>query len=194
MDDSTSHDRDLDRRSRAGLRSQAGTIAIAFAALMASSVDADPLTSGNVLVGQDVLNTSGMIRELAPDGAFVQTLDTTTLGGLETGMCFDAAGNLYTTNFLAHSMSKFSSGGTLLSSTYIDFGPATPSSCVFDAAGHLYVGLSDADASTTPGGGGGSDGVICRGGMSDGEGGIAVPGGAQDEHRSTGRVGEGVGR
>jgi uncharacterized repeat protein (TIGR01451 family) len=144
-------------RERAEWRRGAlGALALLLGALLASfagTAQGAALTLGQVLVGQDTFNDTGKVRQFSSSGSLVGVLQTPALGGQETGMCFDAAGNLYTTNFFAFSISKFSPGGALLSASFIDVSPRTPNSCVFDAAGHLYVGLSDANGVTSPGGG-----------------------------------------
>jgi hypothetical protein len=120
--------------------------------------DAVPLTSGQLLVGQGTFNRTGVILQYSSSGARQGTLDTTisapTGSSQETGMCLDAlsGGNLYTTNFFASSMSKFDSLGGLASANVHTFGTATPNSCVFDAAGNLYVGLADAPGGVFGGG------------------------------------------
>jgi len=143
---------------RAWWRGPLGVVGLLLGALLASSAGSAQgaaLTSGQVLVGQDTINETGQVRQLSSSGGFVGVLETPAFPGQETGMCFDAAGNLYTTNFFAFSVSKFSPAGTLLNASLVDVSPATPNSCVFDAAGNLYVGLSDADGVNFTGGGNG---------------------------------------
>ena len=139
-------------------------VAITLAALLCetlepafSPAEAAPLVNEQLLVGQNTFNPqTGVILQYSSSGARQGTLDTTTSGvngsSQETGMCFDAAGNLYTTNFFAFSMSKFDSLGGLASANLHTFGTATPNSCLFDAAGNLYVGLADADSGAFGGG------------------------------------------
>jgi hypothetical protein len=136
----------------------AAWVAIALGALLFGTLapaiglaEAVPLVQGQLLVGQDTFNPqTGVILQYSSSGARQGTLDTTTLGSngssQETGMCLDAlsAGNLYTTNFFAFSMSQFNPLGGLVNANVHTFGTATPNSCVFDAAGNLYVGLADA--------------------------------------------------
>ncbi len=144
----------------------AAWVAIALAALLSGTLapairlaEAVPLVHGQLLVGQNTFNPqTGVILQYSSSGTRQGTLDTTTSGprgsSQETGMCLDAlsAGNLYTTNFFASSMSKFDALGGLSSANVHTFGTATPNSCVFDAAGNLYVGLAD-DGSGISGGG-----------------------------------------
>ena len=58
-------------------------------------------------------------------------------------MCFDASGNLYSTNFEDNSVSKFDSSGNLLVAHYAGPFNAAPESCVFDSSGNMYVGQAD---------------------------------------------------
>ena len=122
--------------------------------------EAIPMVDGQLLVGQGTFNPqTGVVLQYSSNGTRQGTLDTTTLSAAgsnqQTGMCLDAlsGGNLYTTNFFASSMSRFSSAGGLTSASYQTFGTATPNSCVFDAAGNLYVGLADEGSGVFGGGG-----------------------------------------
>ena len=64
-------------------------------------------TSGDVRPAQAAVSFShgdvfagvgnGMIDRYSPTGVFKSTLDTTSASSQQTGMCFDADGNLYTT-------------------------------------------------------------------------------------------------
>ena len=143
----------------------AACVAVALAALLFTTLaqplgpaEAVPLTSGQLLVGQGTFNRSGVIVQYSSSGARQGTLDTTVSGptgsSQETGMCLDAlsGGNLHTTNFFSSSMSRFDSLGGLASANLHTFGTATPNSCVFDAAGNLYVGLADAPGGAFGGG------------------------------------------
>ena len=144
-----------------GRRGVLGTLSLLLAVLVGAfvgSAEADALTGGPVLVGQDTVNDTGKVRQYGSDGAFGDVLETPAFGGQQTGMCFDAGGNLYTTNFLAFSVSKFAPSGALVAASFVDVSPATPNSCVFDAAGNLYVGLSDADG--IGGSGAGAGGLL----------------------------------
>jgi hypothetical protein len=82
---------------------------------------------------------SGQIRHFSPAGTLIETLNTTTGSTFITGMCFDLSGNLFATNFSTGTVSKFDNAGNLLAANFVTF-TGTPESCVFDAAGNLYVG------------------------------------------------------
>jgi hypothetical protein len=98
-----------------------------------------PYTPGDVFVGDGL----GLIPEFHPSGTLVQTLDNTTGSAEQTGMCFDAAGNLYSTNFEDDSVSKFDGAGNLLVAHYAGPFNQDPESCVFDSSGNMYVGQAD---------------------------------------------------
>lgn len=63
----------------------------------------------------------------------------TGLGGFTTGMAFDAAGNLYLTDFSAGAISKFDNSGNLVNATFVS-GLTNPESIVFAQDGSFYVG------------------------------------------------------
>ena len=86
--------------------------------------------TGDVLAGVG----SGQIKHFSPTGTLIQTLDTTTSSNEQTGMCFDADGNLYSTNFSAGSMSKFDPSGNLIDAVWASGFSSSPESCVFDGA------------------------------------------------------------
>src|SRR3954466_12918452 len=69
--------------------------------------------TGDVIVGG-----AGFIDWFRPDGTLVQTLDTSNVPNSEsedhTGLVFDSPGNLYATNFFAHTINKYDPSGTLL--------------------------------------------------------------------------------
>ncbi|MDP2948419.1 MAG: hypothetical protein Q8P22_02635 [Chloroflexota bacterium] len=85
----------------------------------------------------------GQINHYAPDGTLLEVLDTTSGSSEETGMCFDAAGNLYSTNWTAGNVSKFDNQGGLLVHPWGGPFSTHPETCVVDAAGDIYVGEVD---------------------------------------------------
>ncbi len=91
--------------------------------------------SGDVLVGEG----NGLIERYSPSGSLLQTMDTGSGSTYETDMCFDAAGDLYTTNFITDTVSKFDNQGNLISGSWGGTF-STPESCYPDASGHIYVG------------------------------------------------------
>ncbi len=90
--------------------------------------------SGNVFVSIG----DGKVNEYRPDGTLVATLDTLHAGSFTTGSAFDAAGNLYVTDFGADDVSKFDTTGQLVGS--FGSGYNLPESIVFDSSGNAYVG------------------------------------------------------
>jgi hypothetical protein len=125
------------------VRRRAGLIcALALVTALGSAASASagvPYTKGDVFAGEG----NGLIKEFKPDGTLVQTLDTTSGSTEDTGMCFDGAGNLYSTNFEANSMSKFDNSGNLVAASFGSGFNAHPESCVFNKAGNMYVGQAD---------------------------------------------------
>ena len=110
-------------------------IAAAFVLVLSQSALA-AFTKGNVLaaVGQ------GKIKEFTPTGTLVATYDSGTNSNETTGMCQDAAGNLYATMFSVGKVSKFDPNGNLINGSFIT-GP-TPESCQVNQAGELFVGYT----------------------------------------------------
>lgn len=107
------------------------------------SAGAETFQPGDVFVGV----ANGKVQWYRPDPlsltgvTLISTLDT-QLGGFTTGMAFDAAGNLYVTNFGADAVSKFDMTGGLIG-TFGSGYHCSPESIVFDAAGNAYVGQAD---------------------------------------------------
>lgn len=86
----------------------------------------------------------GKVQWRHPDGSLNKMLATGT-GGRETttrGMAFDAAGDLYVTNFDMRSVSKFDTRGNLFG-TFGSGYDRGPESIVFDRTGNAYVGQAD---------------------------------------------------
>jgi hypothetical protein len=93
---------------------------------------------GDVFVGAG----NGFVFEYDPNGNLVQKMRSSHTTSETTGMAFDSAGNLYSTNFGANAIAKFSNTGVLMG----DFGSgfnSDPESLVFDMSGNLYVGQAD---------------------------------------------------
>lgn len=119
---------------------------VALPALPLISASGVPFTKGDVFVGVG----GGLVAHYSPSGTLLATLDTTTGSSEDTGMCFQANGNLLTTNWPGDSygMSQFDSSGNLVNSAWA---PAStfsgdPESCVVDNAGNVYVGQTDGAA------------------------------------------------
>lgn len=86
---------------------------------------------------------AGKVEWYEPNGTLHATLNTTSLSLEETGMCFDAAGNLRTTNWTAGSMSLFDNTGALTAASWAGPFSVHPESCVVNGAGSIYVGEVD---------------------------------------------------
>lgn len=109
----------------------------AAAALVSAALAAPPAAAqfqrGDVFASQN----GGIIQRYNSAGVLVQTLNTGQ-GGYVTGSAFDAAGNLYVTNFSAGTVSKFNNSGVLQGVFASGF--SSPESIVFDQAGNVYIG------------------------------------------------------
>ncbi len=116
--------------------SRALLLGIALAALFVVPARAGtPYVVGHVFAGVG----NGQVKEFTPTGTLVQTLNDTTGSTFITGMCFDPAGNLYVTNFVGTTVSKFDNSGNLVNANFLT-GLSSPESCVVDSAGNFYVG------------------------------------------------------
>jgi PKD repeat protein len=105
-----------------------------------------PYRTGELFAGQ----YGGGINRVSPQGDLIERLTTFPTGrAIQTGMCFDAAGDLYTTNFNG-TMSKFGPNGVLLEPVWADgaaLGDSSdPESCVVMPDGDVLVGEADGDS------------------------------------------------
>jgi hypothetical protein len=115
-----------------------------FLGLQPAAANHIAYSTGDVFAGVG----GGKVNHYSPTGTLREVLDTTTgptsPPGNETGMCFDATGELYTTNYDAVDMAKFNNLGGL---TTYPFGPDflyPPETCVVDQAGdNVYVGTAE---------------------------------------------------
>lgn len=123
-----------------------GLLAIALIALavQSSRVRADGVgfQRGDIFAGVG----NGQVKHFSPSGLLLDTLDTTSGSNEVTGMCFDAEGSLYVTDWTANVMTKFNSEGVLIGHPWGRTFTSHPQSCVADAAGNIYVGESDDSA------------------------------------------------
>lgn len=95
----------------------------------------------------------GQVQQRNPNGgALIRTLNTASGSFAETGMCFDATGDLHTTNFTHRTASKLDTHsdplntnqcGTLLVHPFAGPFSVQPEDCVFNAAGDVYFGEVD---------------------------------------------------
>ena len=98
-----------------------------------------PYAPGDVFAGVG----GGQINHYNSTGTLLEVLNTTSGSAEQTGMCFDAASNLYSTNWTAGNMSKFDNLGGLLVHPWGGPFSTHPETCVVDAAGDIYVGEVD---------------------------------------------------
>ena len=94
------------------------------------------LAAGNLFAGVG----GGKINRYDPRGRLLAVVSTGSRRSEVKGMCFDATGNLYVTNFDARTMSKFDNRSRLVAVPWGSRFRSNPSSCVADRAGHVYVG------------------------------------------------------
>jgi sugar lactone lactonase YvrE len=123
----------------AGLLAASVAFAAVALSLTALPVRAVVPTKGDVYVGIG----NGRVAHYSNTGVLIETLNSTTGAGATTGMCFDGAGNLYSTDFTANTISKYSPSGALLASHFGSGYNASPESCVLNAAGQFYIGQAD---------------------------------------------------
>ena len=98
-----------------------------------------PYAAGDVFAGVG----AGKVNHYSSTGVLIEVLDTTTGSAEQTGMCFDASGNLYTTDWTAGKVSKFDNMGGLLVASWGGPFSSHPETCVVDNAGNIYVGEVD---------------------------------------------------
>jgi len=97
-----------------------------------------PYTVGDVFAAVG----DGKIKHFSSTGTLLDTLDSGTGSNEDTGMAFDPAGNLYSTQFAANTAVKFDNQGNLVG-TFGGGYNAHPESIVRDSAGDFYVGEAD---------------------------------------------------
>lgn len=79
----------------------------------------------------------GQVAWFNSTGTLISTLNDGQ-GGFTTGMAFNAAGDLFVTNFGAGSVSEFDNSGNLLNATFVT-GISAPEAIVFNSAGNMLV-------------------------------------------------------
>jgi hypothetical protein len=109
--------------------------AVALSSTQTAGASGVPFVKGDVLASIG----NGQIGHFSATGTLLDTLNTTTGFGT-AGMCFDASGNVFSTDFLGASLSKFDSSGNLLAANFGSGFNGDPESCVVDKSGNIYVG------------------------------------------------------
>lgn len=84
----------------------------------------------------------GKVKRFSPTGTLLQTLDSGSGSNENTGMGFDAAGNLYSTQFQASSVYKFDINGNLVGAFGSGY-DSHPESVVVDSAQNVFIGQAD---------------------------------------------------
>lgn len=134
-------------RGRPTTRALAAVSALALALIcLLAAYGASPAHANGVAFGSgDVFAGvgNGQIKHFDSTGKLLDTLETTSASHEDTGMCFDAAGNMYATNFTANTMSKFDNKGNLLVASFGSGFSEHPESCVFDNQQNMFVGQPD---------------------------------------------------
>lgn len=125
-------------------------IATGFALALALSLVVLTLTNRPIRASGVTYNTgdvfaaigSDQVKHFSPTGTLLDTLNTNANSSYDTGMTFDANGNLFVTNFDGNSVSKFDNLGDFLGLFGSGYN-TDPESIVPDAVGNLYVGQAD---------------------------------------------------
>jgi PKD repeat protein len=97
------------------------------------------VTGGNFPTGIFVGLSGGTINQYASNGTVLKTLSTGVSGTL-ADMGFDKAGNLYTVNFTAGSITEMNLTTGAVIGPFGSGYNCQPESMVFDGAGNVYVG------------------------------------------------------
>src|ERR1700682_324257 len=118
-----------------GLLLLIGVVALWGANLQPAQAAGVPYHSGDVFVSVG----AGLVRHFDSNGILLDTLDTTTNSDL-TGLCFDAASNLYATDWSSGQMSKFDSMGNLLQASWGGPFSAWPEDCLQARDGSIWTG------------------------------------------------------
>lgn len=101
--------------------------------------------SGVAYAGGDVFAGIGnaQVKHFDNTGVLKDTLTDVSSSSETTGMAFDTANNLYSTDFTAQTVSKYDSQGNYLS-VFANGFAGHPESIVFNNAGDAFVGQADA--------------------------------------------------
>jgi RHS repeat-associated protein len=120
--------------------SKTSTTTSSVAAAQAATAT-EAYATGDVFAGL----RNGTIAHFDKDGSAKGSLSTGT-SSYETGMCFDGAGNLYSTNFGFSNMTKFDNVGSVVTFPWGGTFGGHPESCVINNKQHVFVGSVDSAA------------------------------------------------
>ncbi len=109
--------------------------------LLASPATAAPFATGDIFAAVG----NGQINHYTHGGTFIETLNSGQ-GGFTTGMAFDGAGNLLSTNFSAGNITRYDTNGVILPPNPFASPGAAPESISFNQAGGFYVGRAGGNA------------------------------------------------
>lgn len=115
--------------------------AVCLLSLSTAGVEATGFVEGDVLVGIE----KGRVAHFSSNGTKRQQLSSGSAQDHVRGMCFDADGNLYATNFVSRTMSKFDRSGRLVDASWGGPFGGNPESCVVDGEGNVYTGELDGE-------------------------------------------------
>jgi streptogramin lyase len=105
---------------------------------LSATASAAVFANGDVFTGEG----AGKIGHYDKLGNFIEYLNVPNTGYTETGMAFDASGNLYSALFQINKLAKIDNNGAFLD--YFGSGyNSDPESIVLDNSGNFYVGQAD---------------------------------------------------
>ena len=110
-------------------------LATCAAAAFSAPAGAASFMTGDIFAGI----ASGYVAHYRYDGTFLENLYNGS-GGYTTGMAFDGAGNLYSTNFSLGSITRYDTNGAVLGPNPYSTGMTSPESIAFNTAGQYFVG------------------------------------------------------
>lgn len=113
----------------------------ALAFFATGSAEAAPFVTGDIFAGI----SNGAVAHFSNTGILKETLNS-GFGGFTTGMAFDGAGNLYSTNFTAGNITRYNTNGAVLAPNPFASPGNLPESIAFSTSGTFYVGRAGAKA------------------------------------------------
>lgn len=117
------------------MRKSIALCAAICAMALSAPAEAAPFNTGDIFAAIG----NGQVAHYNHSGTLLETLNSGQ-GGFTTGMAFDGAGTLYSTNFSAGSITRYDTNGAILPPNPYVAGLATPESIAFATDGSFYVG------------------------------------------------------